>query len=81
MIVDASASIGDLENIGIVITDEEEEYNTLAGFMLAKLQRIPRGGEFVIHKDMRLTIVDVEQNRIIKVKVEPLENGQKKAKV
>ena len=82
MIVDASASLGDLENIGIVIAgEEEEEYNTLAGFMLAKLQRIPRGGEFVIYKDMRLTIVDVEQNRIIKVKIEPLDaQGQKKAK-
>jgi len=81
MIIDASASLGDLSNLGIEIEEEAEEYNTLAGFMLAKLQRIPRGGEFVIHKDMRLTIVDVEQNRIIKVKVEPLENGQKKAKV
>lgn len=82
MIVDASASLGDLENIGIIIAEEEEEeYNTLAGFMLAKLQRIPRGGEFVIYKDMRLTIVDVEQNRIIKVKIEPLESQwQKKAK-
>ena len=82
MIVDASASLGDLENIGIVIAgEEEEEYNTLAGFMLAKLQRIPRGGEFVIYKDMRLTIVDVEQNRIIKVKIEQLDaQGQKKAK-
>ena len=81
MIIDASASLGDLSNLGIEIEEEAEEYNTLAGFMLAKLQRIPRGGEFVIHKDMRLTIVDVEQNRIIKVKVEPLENGQKKSKV
>jgi putative hemolysin len=81
MIVDASASLGDLANIGIVITDEEEEYNTLAGFMLAKLQRIPRGGEFVLYKGMRLTIVDVEQNRIIKVKIEPLEvEVQKQAK-
>ncbi|CAG0953740.1 partial hypothetical protein, partial [Gammaproteobacteria bacterium] len=63
MIVDASASIGDLANIGIVIEgeDEEEEYNTLAGFMLSKLQRIPRGGEFVVYKGMRLTVVDVEQ--------------------
>lgn len=81
MIIDASASLGDLENIGIVIDEEEEEYNTLAGFMLAKLQRIPRGGEFVIYKGMRWTVVDVEQNRIIKVKVEPLEaQVQKKAK-
>lgn len=83
MIIDASASLGDLSNLGIEIEEEAEadEYNTLAGFMLAKLQRIPRGGEFVIHRNMRLTIVDVEQNRIIKVKVEPFENGQKKEKV
>lgn len=81
IIIDASASLGDLANLGIEIEEEAEEYNTLAGFMLAKLQRIPRGGEFVIHKNMRLTIVDVEQNRIIKVKVEPLENGQKKARI
>lgn len=81
MIIDASASLGDLQNFGLVIDEEEEEYNTLAGFMLAKLQRIPRGGEFVVYKDKRFTIVDVEQNRIIKVKVEPLESqSQKKAR-
>ncbi|MBI5643188.1 MAG: HlyC/CorC family transporter [Deltaproteobacteria bacterium] len=78
MVIDASASIGDLEDLGIVIDEEtEEEYHTLAGFMLAKLQRIPRGGEFVMYKNQRFTVVDVELNRIIKVKVEPLE-GQKK---
>ncbi len=82
MIIDASASLGDLSNLGIEIEEEEaeEEYNTLAGFMLAKLQRVPRGGEFVIHRDMRLTVVDVEQNRIIKVKVEPLEAEAEKRK-
>lgn len=81
LIVDASASLGDLENIGIVITEEEEEYNTLAGFMLSKLQRIPRGGEFVVYNNMRYTVVDVGQNRIIKVKIEPLDGqAQKQAK-
>lgn len=78
MVIDASASIRDLEDLGVIIDEEtEEEYHTLAGFMLAKLQRIPRGGEFVIYKDQRLTVVDVELNRIIKVKVEPLENHKK----
>jgi len=72
MILDATISIGDLEDEGIVIDEEEEEFNTLAGFLLVKLQRIPRGGEFVIYKDKRFTIVDVEANRIVKVKVEPL---------
>lgn len=79
MLIDASASIGDLEDAGLVIEEEDdEEYHTLAGFMLAKLQRIPRGGEFVIFKDMRFTVVDVELNRIIKVKVEPMEGGKRK---
>ncbi|MBI5236435.1 MAG: HlyC/CorC family transporter [Deltaproteobacteria bacterium] len=79
MLIDASASIGDLEDAGLVIEEEgDEEYNTLAGFMLAKLQRIPRGGEFVIFKEMRFTVVDVELNRIVKVKVEPIEGGKRK---
>ncbi|MBI2413504.1 MAG: HlyC/CorC family transporter [Deltaproteobacteria bacterium] len=80
MVIDASASIRDLEDLGIIIDEETgEEYHTLAGFMLAKLQRIPRGGEFVIYKNQRFTVVDVELNRIIKVKVEPLENQKKTA--
>ncbi|MEK6531134.1 MAG: hemolysin family protein [Deltaproteobacteria bacterium] len=80
MVIDASASLRDLEDAGIVIEEEGgEEYHTLAGFMLAKLQRIPRGGEFVIYRDLRLTVVDVELNRIVKVKVEPLSQDAKKA--
>jgi putative hemolysin len=73
MVIDASASIRDLEDFGIIIGEEEaDEYHTLAGFMLAKLQRIPRGGEFVGYKDKRYTVVDIEANRIVKVKVEPI---------
>ncbi len=78
MVIDASASLRDLEDMGLAFDEESEEYHTLAGFMLAKLQRIPRGGEFVIHMGQRFTVVDVELNRIIKVKVEPLE-AQRKA--
>ncbi len=81
MVIDASASLRDLEDAGIMIEQEEggEEYHTLAGFMLAKLQRIPRGGEFVQYRDLRFTVVDVELNRIVKVKVEPLSPAAKKA--
>ena len=71
MIVDASASLKDLKDTGLPFSNEDlEEYNTLAGFMLAKLQRIPRGGEFVIYNGYRFTVVDMEKNRIAKVKVE-----------
>ncbi len=83
MIVDATISIGDLEEEGIFIDaeSEAEEFNTLAGFLLLKLQRIPKGGEFVVYKGRRFTIVDVEANRIVKVKVEPLPGIDKRTKV
>ncbi|MFQ5354736.1 MAG: hemolysin family protein, partial [Thermodesulfobacteriota bacterium] len=82
MIVDATISIGDLEDEGITIdsNEESEEFNTLAGFLLVKLQRIPKGGEFVIYKGRRFTIVDVEANRIVKVKVESLQPEFKQKK-
>jgi putative hemolysin len=74
MIIDPSASLRDLTDINLPFSDEEaDEYNTLAGFMLAKLQRVPRGGEFVLHMGHRFTVVDMEKNRIAKVKVEKIE--------
>ena len=78
MIIDASTSIRDLVDHGITIEEEPEEYHTMAGFLLSKLQRIPRGGEFVEHNGNRFTIVDVEANRIVKVKVEPVSDKIKK---
>ena len=38
--------------------------------MLARLKRIPRGGEWVENNGYKLTIVDMEGRRIVKVKVE-----------
>ncbi|MFQ5464716.1 MAG: hemolysin family protein [Thermodesulfobacteriota bacterium] len=70
LIVDASVSLRDLEDFGVEIEEDTEEYHTLAGFMLSKLQRVPRGGEFVEQGGMRFTVVDVDVNRIVKVKVE-----------
>lgn len=80
LVIDASASLRDLEDVGIVIDEESEEYHTMAGFMLAKLQRIPRGGEFVVYKNQRFTVVDVEANRIVKVKIEPVEKPKPEAR-
>ena len=42
MIIDASASLRDLEDAGILFGEDAEEYLTLAGFMLAKPERDPR---------------------------------------
>jgi len=49
---------------------ESTEFQTVAGFMLDQLGSVPKGGEVVPIGDYRLTVVDVEKNRISKVKVE-----------
>lgn len=51
---------------------ESAEYETVAGFMLATLGSVPRGGEVVQVGDYRLTVVDVERNRINKVRIEKI---------
>jgi putative hemolysin len=71
LLIDASAPIRDIKDTELPFDEEdEEEFNTVAGFMLAKLQRLPRGGEFAVHKGYRFTVVDVEERRIAKVKAE-----------
>jgi CBS domain containing-hemolysin-like protein len=48
------------------------EFETVAGFMLDQLGRVPKGGEVVETPGWRYTVVDVEKNRISKVKIEKL---------
>jgi CBS domain containing-hemolysin-like protein len=48
----------------------EGEFETVAGFMLERLGRVPKGGEVVQDGSYRFTVVDIEKNRISKVKIE-----------
>ena len=68
--MDASISIRDLAEQHHLPFPESAEYETLAGFLLSQLERIPRGGEVVTYQDWRLTIVDMDGRRIARVKVE-----------
>ena len=69
-IVDASISIHDLADQHHLAFPESAEYETLAGFVLAQLQRLPRGGEIVQFEGWRLTIVDMDGRRIARLKIE-----------
>jgi putative hemolysin len=71
MVIQGSALLKNLKSDFDLPFDESPDYHTLAGFVLAKLQRIPRGGEWVEHNGYKLTIVDMEGRRIVKIKLEP----------
>ena len=49
------------------------EYHTLAGFLLARLGRIPKTGDVVSWRDLRLEVVDMDGLRIDKVLLLPLQ--------
>ena len=70
MVIQGSALLKDLKSDHGLPFEESPDYMTLAGFVLAKLRRIPRGGEVVEHNGYRLTIVDMEGRRIVKIKLE-----------
>jgi putative hemolysin len=70
MVVDGTLSANDLRESYHVPIPESAEFETVAGFMLASLGSVPKGGEVIEVGGYRLTVVDVEKNRISKVKVE-----------
>lgn len=69
-LVDASLSIRDLSEDYSIPIPEGEDYETLAGFVLSQLQTIPRGGEFFFIKNMKLTVVEIDRQRVSRVKIE-----------
>jgi CBS domain containing-hemolysin-like protein len=69
-VLDGSESILDLEARYHLILPRDEGFETLAGFILYKLGRIPNGGETVDHDGHRFTVLSMNGHRIAKVKVE-----------
>ena len=70
LVVDGTVSAAELRQKFDIPIPESEDFNTVAGFMLDCLGAVPRGGEVVQVGDYRMTVVDVEKNRISKVKID-----------
>jgi putative hemolysin len=70
LVVEGTLSASELRDGYAVPIPASGEFETVAGFMLEQLGSVPRGGEVVVLDDYRLIVVDVERNRITKVRVE-----------
>ena len=70
LVVDGTIAATELRDTYHIPIPESGEFQTVAGFMLASLGVVPKGGEMVPVGDFKFTIVDVEKNRISKVKIE-----------
>ncbi|HNY42461.1 MAG TPA: hemolysin family protein [Bryobacteraceae bacterium] len=73
--VEGTIPICDLDTqYGIELPDDHE-FETLAGFMLFELGRIPKAGDEVEHEARRYTVLEMAHNRIAKVRIDRLEQA------
>jgi putative hemolysin len=73
LLLDGGVNLRDLETQMHWRLPREGGVETLAGFMLTRLGKIPRGGEIVEYEGRKLTIVEMKGHRISKIKVERIE--------
>jgi len=72
MLIDASINLRDLKEDYQIILPESPEYETLGGFLMTTLQKIPQTGDGVEIEGKKTTIVEMIGQRISKVKLEKL---------
>ncbi|MDU6791948.1 MAG: transporter associated domain-containing protein, partial [Anaerococcus sp.] len=78
-IVKGSTSIKDLNDIlGLDIDEENDQYDTVAGFMIDRLGFVPDEGfeKAVVYKNYEFKILYIEETRIKIVRIKKLNNTQ-----
>lgn len=72
MVMDGALKMRDLETQFSIELPEDAAYETLGGFVIARLGFIPRGGESFEAAGFRFTVMEVERRRVARVKIQRL---------
>lgn len=74
MILEGSMKVRDLETEhNIALSDEDDPYETVGGFILHRLGFVPKGGESFEAEGYRFTVVEMDRRRVSRVKVKALD--------
>ncbi|HKS73217.1 MAG TPA: hemolysin family protein [Terriglobales bacterium] len=73
VVLDGSENIRDLESQYELVLPRDAGFETLAGFVLARLQKIPGTGDGFTYEGHRFTVEAMDGHRIAKVKIEKAE--------
>jgi len=73
LMLDGSVNLRDLETQMRWSLPRDAGAETLAGFLLARLGKIPRGGEVVEYEGRRFTVVEMNGNRISRIRIEKVD--------
>jgi CBS domain containing-hemolysin-like protein len=68
--VESWVRIDDLDEQFDFDLPDDEDYDTIGGFVYAQLGRIPKRRETVAWKHLRVTVLDADKRRILKLRVE-----------
>ena len=72
-VLDGSENIRDLETKHHLVLPRDQGFETLAGFILSRIGKIPTGGESFDFDGNRFTVLTMTAHRIAKVKIETVE--------
>lgn len=70
VVLDGTSNVRDLEVQYEIELPRDQGFETLAGFVMAQLGRIPQGGESFEYQGRRYTVMQMEGHRIARVKIE-----------
>ncbi len=73
LLLEGSVNIRDLDSQYQLALPHDAGFETLAGFVLARLQKIPKERDGFDFEDHRFTVEEMEGHRIAKVRIEKLE--------
>jgi CBS domain containing-hemolysin-like protein len=77
LLLEGSVNLRDLETQMQWSLPRDAGIETLAGFLLTRLGKIPKGGESITYEGRKMTITEMDGRRIKQVRVEPVEEPAK----
>lgn len=73
LVLDGTVGLRDLESQYDLLLPRDEGFETLAGFMLSKLQKIPVVGDSCYYGGKKFTVEEMDGHRIARVKIEDVQ--------
>ena len=70
LLIDGSANLRDLEQQIALVLPRDGEVETLAGFILARLQKIPVPGDNFLYGGRKFTVLTMDGHRVGRVRIE-----------
>lgn len=75
LVLEGSTSLRDLETEFDIKLPRDGGFETIAGFVLSRMQKIPRAGEAIELEGRRFTVEAMDEHRVAKVKIEKLQKS------